>query len=65
MRKRPRITSYPDVLTIPEAARVLRLSRNSAYEAARRGDIPTVRIGRSLRVPKAALLRLLDGSDEE
>jgi excisionase family DNA binding protein len=39
---------------------MLGLSRNASYEAARRGDIPTIRIGRLLRVPKAAFERLLD-----
>ncbi len=34
------------------------MGRNAAYEAAKRGDIPTIRIGRLLRVPKAALHRL-------
>jgi len=50
------------VLTVEEAAQVLRLSRGSAYEAVRRGDIPTLRIGRRLLVPRAALLRMLDAA---
>ncbi len=49
------------VLTVPEAGEQLGLSRNSAYEAARRGDIPTIRIGKLLLVPKAAFDRLLSG----
>lgn len=48
------------VLTVPEAGRILGLSRNGAYAAAERGEIPTIRIGRLLKVPKAALDRLLD-----
>lgn len=51
------------VLTIEEAAMMLRISRQSAYEAARRGEIPTVRIGRRLLVPRRRLERLLDGGD--
>ena len=47
------------VLTIAEAGKLLSLSRGSAYEAARRGDIPTIRIGRRLLVPRAALERML------
>ncbi len=43
----------------PEAGRKLGLSRNSSYEAAARGDIPTIRIGRRLLVPKVAFERLL------
>jgi excisionase family DNA binding protein len=48
------------VYDIPEVAKLLGISRHSAYEAVRRGDIPTVRIGRRLLVPRQALERLLD-----
>jgi excisionase family DNA binding protein len=47
--------------SVPEAGQLLGLSRNSAYEAARRGDLPTIRIGRRLFVAKAALDRMLAG----
>ena len=57
MEREERVT-----LTIPEAAQRLGISRNSAYEAARRGVVPTLRIGRRLLVPKAALERLLAGA---
>ena len=40
------------VYTVPEAGRLLGLGRNAAYEAAKRGDIPTLRMGRRLLVPK-------------
>jgi excisionase family DNA binding protein len=49
----------PDVLTIDETARILRISRGLAFAGARRGDIPAIRIGRRLLVPRAALMRLL------
>jgi excisionase family DNA binding protein len=48
--------------TIDEAAQVLGISRNSAYAAAKRGEIPTVKIGRLLLVPITALDRLLSGA---
>jgi excisionase family DNA binding protein len=48
----------PPFLTIEEAARVLRIGRTAAYEAAQRGELPTVRFGRRLRVPRHALARL-------
>lgn len=58
----------PDVLTIDEAADVLRISRNTAYTLARvwretdgRKGLPVIELGRSLRVPRAALARLLAG----
>ncbi len=46
-------------VTTAEAARLLGISRNLAYEAARRGEIPTIRIGRRILVPIAGLERLL------
>lgn len=47
---------------IPEAARILGIGRNSAYEAARRGQIPTIKIGKLLLVPRAALDRLIQSA---
>lgn len=55
-----RIEDAPDVLTVEEAGELLRIGRTAAYEACRRGDLPAVRIGRSLRVPRHALERLLN-----
>jgi hypothetical protein len=55
--------SDKDQLTIsaPEAGRrYFNLSRGASYEAAKRGDIPTIRIGRRIRVPVRALERMLD-----
>lgn len=46
-------------MSVTEAAKRLGVSRNLAYEAARRGDIPTIKIGKRLLVPIAALHRLL------
>jgi excisionase family DNA binding protein len=43
----------------PETAKALGVGKNAIYEAARRGQIPTVRIGRRILVPRAALDRLL------
>ncbi len=46
--------------TVAEAARLLGISRASAYEAVHRGELPVRTIGRRMLVPRAALLRLLD-----
>ena len=46
-------------LTIEETAVVLGLGRTSAYEAARRGEIPSRRVGRRVIVPVPALLEWL------
>ncbi len=53
------------VFTVPEAGRQLGLGRNASYEAAKRGDLPTIRIGKLIRVPKAALFAMLDLSGKE
>jgi excisionase family DNA binding protein len=50
------------VKTLSEVAAILRISRGSAYEAAKRKEIPTIRIGRRILVPSDALERLLSGS---
>ena len=46
-------------VSVEDAARLLGISRGLAYEAARRGELPTVRLGRRLLVPRAQLLKLL------
>jgi excisionase family DNA binding protein len=52
----------PLTMTVPEAGKkYFGLSRDSSYRAAERGEIPTIRIGRLLRVPVRAMERLLDG----
>ena len=48
-------------MTIPKATQRLGIGRNQAYEAARRGEIPIIRIGKRLLVPVAALERMLSG----
>jgi excisionase family DNA binding protein len=64
------VDTTTEVLTIEEAAVVLRISRNAAYAAARQwratgGEtgIPCIEIGRTLRVPRADLDRLLGHPD--
>jgi hypothetical protein len=47
-------------MSVPDAGwQYYRMGRNSSYEAARRGDLPTIRIGGRLRVVKAAMERKL------
>lgn len=50
-------------MTVPDAGAIyFGLSRGAAYEAARRGDIPTIRIGKLLRVPIRALEEMLNNA---
>jgi excisionase family DNA binding protein len=60
-RLRPKKPAPPEAVTITvdEAATRLRIGRNQAYEAVRRGDIPAIRVGARWLVPTVALERLL------
>lgn len=48
------------VLTVAEARQKLGLSKGSIYEAVRSGQIPSIRFGRRILIPVAALHRLLE-----
>jgi len=48
------------VMSVEAAAKALHISRNLAYEAARDGRLPCIRIGRRLLVSRRALQRLLE-----
>ena len=61
-------TDEPEVLTVEEAAAILRIGRSCAYALARqyratggREGLPVIKLGRHLRVPRNGLVRLLDG----
>ena len=63
----PDTTDQPEVLTVEEAAAILRIGRSSAYALARRyratggrEGLPVIELGRHLRVPRNGLRRLLD-----
>lgn len=65
------LAELPDVLTVEEAAAVLRIGRGCAYELARQWrktagqeGLPVIMLGRHLRVPRAALERLLAGEPQ-
>lgn len=52
-------------MTVEEAAVALGISRASAYEAVGRGEIPCIRIGRRILIPKVALEKLLEGASPD
>ena len=53
------LAQLPEVLKVREAAAILRVGRNQLYQAIARGEVPAVRIGRTIRIPTAALDDLL------
>lgn len=44
-------------ISVPEAGALLGLKASASYNAAHRGEIPTIRVGRALKVPTATFLR--------
>ena len=57
---RPR-DDAPLLLRIPEASRLLGISRSTMYQLVAKGDVQILRIGRSVRISRQALERLVAG----
>jgi excisionase family DNA binding protein len=53
------LARLPEMLTVKEVAAILRVGRNQLYQAVARGEVRAVRIGRTIRIPKTAVLDLL------
>ncbi len=51
--------NLPPILTVEQTAKVLGISRGLAFAAARSGDIPSIRIGRRILVPRDRLRQML------
>jgi hypothetical protein len=54
-----KLTQGPLTISIPEAGAMVDLGRNASYDAAKRGEIPTLSFGRIKRVPRLPWLRKL------
>jgi hypothetical protein len=64
--RRLEMTEPAKTMNVPDAGRIYYgLSRNGSYEAAKRGDIPTIKIGRLLRVPVRALEEMLNAASRQ
>jgi len=58
------LSSLPVILSVPEVAKILRLSKSQAYEYIQQGVIPCIRLGKSVRVPRGPFLAFLEGRSE-
>ncbi|NLT09345.1 MAG: helix-turn-helix domain-containing protein [Ruminococcus sp.] len=56
MRYTEMFRNEPDVLTVPEAAKLLRIGKNQAYELVKNGKISAIKLGKKIIVPKPALV---------
>ncbi len=57
-----KIEDLPLVLTVEEAAKALKIGRSAMYEAIAKGQVRSIKIGRKIRIPRAALAQLLGES---
>jgi excisionase family DNA binding protein len=53
--ERVMLAELPPVLTVDEARRVLRIGRRQLYQAIARHDVPALRVGRTIRIPRSGL----------
>ncbi len=56
--------SFPQLMTVHEAATALRIGKNSCYELVRTHRIPSLRIGRRILIPGPALARWVEEQSE-
>jgi excisionase family DNA binding protein len=52
------------LLTVKEAANLMRIGRDMAYALVAEGKIPSVRLGRHIRIPRASLIAHLQAEAE-
>lgn len=60
----PELEQLPDVLTISELQKVLRIGRSTAYRLIKTKELPCVRIGRSIRIPKEYIREFVEAQCE-
>lgn len=58
------MTEQP-VMSVDEAAEILGVSRNTAYDAVKRGEIPSIRIGRCIKVLRRPFMRKIGAEETE
>ncbi len=57
---RPAITEKRLCITVPEAVSILGLSRNFTYELVKQKQLPVIKFGKRLLIPRAALEKMLE-----
>jgi excisionase family DNA binding protein len=53
------LKNEPEVLTVPEAARILRIGKNKAYNLVNDGKLASIKVGGKIIVPKMCLVKFL------
>lgn len=58
------LESLPLLLIVGEMASVLRIGRNSAYQLVKDGNIQSIHVGRSIRIPRNALIQFMERTQQ-
>lgn len=56
----PSVEDLPLLLTVGDLSSLLRIGRNAAYQLVKDGRIQSIRIGRSIRIPRNALIQFVE-----
>ena len=56
---------YPDIVTVKQLREMLGVSRALAYKLIADGEIQAVKIGTSLKIPKASVINYVTGAQKE
>lgn len=62
MSKSTTFENLPLLMTVGEMASVLRIGRNAAYQLVKDGNIQIIRVGRSIRIPRRALIQFVESA---
>jgi excisionase family DNA binding protein len=54
---------YPDVLTVPNVQKILRIGHNTVYSLILSGKLYALKVGKSYRIPKVKVIDYLVGKD--
>lgn len=52
------LSDIPVMMTVPELGKLLRISRNKAYEYVRSGAVPSIKVGKQIRIYRGDVLPL-------
>ena len=58
------LDDLPMTLRVEELMPILGIGRNTAYELVRSGKLRSIRVGRQMRIPKNALIELLEDTEK-
>ena len=54
--------NYPTIMTVAEAAKLMRIGLNTCYAACRSGEVPSKRIGGRILISRQSLVDMLTGA---